>query len=79
MFTVSDGDDDIRNQGKRIRERTSTFLRLSSIVKFLLAGMVAPFGGFTNLEDGILLDAGMSPIGAPLQDPYTRGAISRGP
>jgi hypothetical protein len=35
----------------------------------VLALMVAKFGGFTNLDEGMLALEGMIPIGAGLHDP----------
>lgn len=39
------------------------------IVKAVLAARSSPFLGTVNLDEGILVEAGMSPIGAGLHDP----------
>lgn len=39
------------------------------IVKGVLASRVSKFFGFENLEDGMLAEEGMEPMGAGLQEP----------
>jgi hypothetical protein len=39
------------------------------IVNAVLAGIVSPFLGFVNLDEGMLDEEGMIPIGAVLQEP----------
>jgi hypothetical protein len=53
----------------RKRRHTSTFFSTILSVKFWFAVMVSRFFGKVNLDDGIFAVLGMSPIGAPLQEP----------
>lgn len=41
------------------------------MVKKVLAATVPPLGGKTNFDEGILVLAGMAPIGAGLHEPST--------
>ena len=41
------------------------------MVNFWLAGMVAPFGGLTNFDEGMLSTLGMTPMGDGLHEPVT--------
>ena len=47
----------------------SRFLIAIWIVKFVFAGTVAPFLGFTNFEEGMLAVDAITPIGAGLHEP----------
>ena len=51
------------------KKPVSRFLTAIWIVKSVFALIVAPFGGKTNLDEGMCVVAAMTPIGAGLHDP----------
>jgi hypothetical protein len=54
---------------EKIAVRTWRFFMAIWMVNCVLALIVSPFFGETNFEEGILFSAGITPIGAGLQEP----------